>query len=161
MSTLSIKRSKTLSLLERARALDYDFIHRGIATRLGISQEQAEEDFDELLKFLCLSSTNRVGSYGMPPTIDPIWHEFILFTREYHKFCKTLFGRYLHHTPNLTKADEINSEVGYQSFLEDYRAIYGKAAPQNKWPTKVKIDCLTDDYTPPDCQFNYETALQN
>ncbi len=30
---------------------------------------------------------------------DDAWHEFILFTRQYDKFCRNAFGRFLHHTP--------------------------------------------------------------
>jgi hypothetical protein len=30
---------------------------------------------------------------------DDLWHEFILFTRDYETFCRTAFGRFLHHTP--------------------------------------------------------------
>ena len=31
--------------------------------------------------------------------VDDAWHEFILFTRQYDKFCRHAFGRFLHHTP--------------------------------------------------------------
>lgn len=31
--------------------------------------------------------------------VDDAWHEFILFTRQYEKFCRHGFGRFLHHTP--------------------------------------------------------------
>lgn len=31
--------------------------------------------------------------------VDDAWHEFILFTRQYEKFCRNGFGRFLHHTP--------------------------------------------------------------
>lgn len=31
--------------------------------------------------------------------VDAAWHEFILFTREYKKFCSKTLGRFLHHTP--------------------------------------------------------------
>jgi hypothetical protein len=31
--------------------------------------------------------------------VDDAWHEFILFTRHYDKFCRAAFGRFLHHTP--------------------------------------------------------------
>jgi hypothetical protein len=31
--------------------------------------------------------------------VDDLWHEFILFTRNYENFCRKAFGRYLHHTP--------------------------------------------------------------
>jgi hypothetical protein len=30
---------------------------------------------------------------------DGLWHEFILFTRNYQNFCDDAFGRFLHHTP--------------------------------------------------------------
>lgn len=31
--------------------------------------------------------------------VDDLWHEFILYTREYNKFCRQAFGRFLHHSP--------------------------------------------------------------
>jgi hypothetical protein len=31
--------------------------------------------------------------------VDDLWHEFILFTRDYDRFCKHAFGQFLHHTP--------------------------------------------------------------
>ena len=37
---------------------------------------------------------------GMPSkAVDAAWHEFIVLTKEYAKFCEQAFGRYLHHTP--------------------------------------------------------------
>ena len=30
---------------------------------------------------------------------DDLWHEFILYTRNYELFCRQAFGRFLHHTP--------------------------------------------------------------
>lgn len=36
----------------------------------------------------------------MPSQVaDDLWHDFILFTRNYRNFCTKAFGRYLHHTP--------------------------------------------------------------
>ena len=37
---------------------------------------------------------------AMPSQIvDELWHEFILYTREYQQFCDQAFGRFMHHTP--------------------------------------------------------------
>jgi hypothetical protein len=37
---------------------------------------------------------------AMPSQVaDDLWHEFILFTRNYDAFCKGAFGGFLHHTP--------------------------------------------------------------
>lgn len=31
--------------------------------------------------------------------VDDLWHEFILYTKNYDQFCRQAFGRFLHHTP--------------------------------------------------------------
>ncbi|QVY59846.1 hypothetical protein [Cytobacillus gottheilii] len=35
---------------------------------------------------------------------DEVWHEMLMFTREYQQFCNSFFGGYLHHAPNLNTA---------------------------------------------------------
>jgi hypothetical protein len=47
----------------------------------------------------CLSAPGEV--LGMPSkTVDVAWHEMILMTRIYHRFCEQAFGHYLHHSPD-------------------------------------------------------------
>lgn len=37
---------------------------------------------------------------SMPSQVaDDLWHEFILYTRHYDKFCSEAFGGFMHHTP--------------------------------------------------------------
>lgn len=37
---------------------------------------------------------------AMPSQVtDDLWHEFILYTQAYQKFCNKGFGKFLHHTP--------------------------------------------------------------
>lgn len=31
--------------------------------------------------------------------VDDLWHEFILYTKNYQQFCRRGFGRFLHHSP--------------------------------------------------------------
>ena len=31
--------------------------------------------------------------------VDDLWHEFILYTKNYESFCRQAFGHFLHHTP--------------------------------------------------------------
>lgn len=49
---------------------------------------------------------------SMPSQIaDDLWHEFILYTREYQNFCKGAFGGFLHHTPAVVlSANRRNNE---------------------------------------------------
>jgi hypothetical protein len=45
-----------------------------------------------------LASGNKYVS--MPSqVVDDLWHEFILYTHEYQKFCRRAFGQFMHHTP--------------------------------------------------------------
>lgn len=51
-----------------------------------------------LLRLRELRSGRRFVS--MPSQVaDDLWHEFILYTRNYDAFCRQAFGRFLHHTP--------------------------------------------------------------
>ena len=36
---------------------------------------------------------------------DELWHEFILYTRDYRDFCAQAFGGFLHHTPAIVLAE--------------------------------------------------------
>jgi hypothetical protein len=51
------------------------------------------------------------GEY-LPPNelIDEVWHEHILHTEKYMEDCKIIFGKYLHHYPNLTEDESEFSE---------------------------------------------------
>lgn len=44
--------------------------------------------------------------------VDELWHEFILFTRDYERFCRQAFGRFLHHTPAVAMSSADASSGG-------------------------------------------------
>jgi hypothetical protein len=43
---------------------------------------------------------------------DALWHEFILYTRTYEKFCRHAFGRFMHHTPAVVLGSAQQSNQG-------------------------------------------------
>jgi hypothetical protein len=50
--------------------------------------------------FVCCAWRGRT-ILGMPSrAVDEAWHEFILDSLSYARFCKLAFGEYLHHTPD-------------------------------------------------------------
>jgi len=50
---------------------------------------------------------------SMPSQVaDDLWHEFILYTREYHQFCRKAFGGFLHHTPAVVLGKALQSNEG-------------------------------------------------
>lgn len=44
--------------------------------------------------------------------VDDLWHEFILHTRNYERFCRQAFGRFLHHTPAVVLNGQQASDAG-------------------------------------------------
>lgn len=53
-----------------------------------------------LRQFFRLSLAAKRQAVAMPSqVVDELWHNFILYTRNYQQFCKRAFGHYLHHTP--------------------------------------------------------------
>jgi hypothetical protein len=50
---------------------------------------------------------------SMPSQVaDDLWHEFILYTREYDSFCRRAFGSFLHHTPAVVLGTERSNNEG-------------------------------------------------
>ena len=50
---------------------------------------------------------------SMPSQVaDDLWHEFILYTRNYEAFCRRAFGRFLHHTPAAVLSKEKRTNTG-------------------------------------------------
>jgi hypothetical protein len=43
---------------------------------------------------------------------DELWHEFILYTRQYQQFCNAAFGRFLHHAPATVLSGQYDRNVG-------------------------------------------------
>lgn len=76
----------------------------------------AEAAFSEILKYLWLAKNHQMQQQSdvvddtLPDRcvmlqsmreIDEMWHEFILFTKDYSDFCQQYFGEYMHHMPNV------------------------------------------------------------
>lgn len=50
---------------------------------------------------------------SMPSQLaDDLWHEFILYTKNYELFCKRAFGRFLHHTPAVVLSTAQQNNAG-------------------------------------------------
>ena len=44
--------------------------------------------------------------------VDEVWHDFILNTKEYAKFCQGAFGQFMHHTPAVVMSSNRKSNEG-------------------------------------------------
>lgn len=74
---------------------------------------------------------------AMPSEIvDVLWHEFILFTREYEKFCKKGLGRFLHHVPTEAMKSKTQAQEGIK---RAWRLACAKEDINPKRPTKLPL----------------------
>ena len=105
--------------------------------KLGIvrSSDEFGVYFEELKKYLWMGRFGNLDE-SVPmfsKTIDAIWHEWILFTREYTDFCQNYFGQYMHHTPNIAAPavtrEEADDKRRLRFFVAAYAAIFGPLSP--------------------------------
>lgn len=88
-----------------------------------VSEEEAEELFVETKKFLYLA---RFGDVFIPEDmtmIDEMWHNFILFTKDYDFFCKKFLGKFLHHVPT-EKQEELGNALLSEKEASKAREAY-------------------------------------
>lgn len=75
--------------------------------------EFSNELFEETKKFLVACSITKTPC-SPSKKIDPMWHTFILFTKDYMSFCEDYLGRYIHHNP---EKDNKKNALAYKTTL--------------------------------------------
>lgn len=65
-----------------------------------LTDAQAVRVCEGLRQYFLICARAQGRFVAMPSqVVDDLWHTFILFTRQYERFCKQAYGRFLHHTP--------------------------------------------------------------
>lgn len=152
-------------MMERAQTLKLDAIVRRAQRKhpYAITDDLLKQEY---LRFfvMALTSLNTTKFPCRPPSIiDIVWHEHILFTKQYEADCKFVGGQFLHHTPesssdilsprysagHVDKSAEERLAIEQNSLfmLSQYKALFGEEAPSAIWP-KPKQDTPS---SPSDC----------
>lgn len=98
-----------------------------------VSENSANEAFLETKKFLILCANNRTVAYSPSKQVDDMWHNFILHSQDYFKFCN-LVGGYIHHQPS-----ESRCHNNYMKTIEDIHKVFGEV--NIKYWGKKLADC--------------------
>lgn len=96
--------------IEQQRLRRAEFIRRypwprGLLDKLaaqheGFTRKETALVSEGLRQFFLAYLNSGLREVAMPSQVaDDLWHEFILYTRDYGRFCGGAFGRFLHHTP--------------------------------------------------------------
>jgi hypothetical protein len=143
-------------------ALDYrndEVIYRFIG-QYDMPFEEAELLFNETKKWIWIAAVASredglklvIDSYLR--FIDEMWHNFILFTKEYDRYCQSKFGVFVHHNPTPRREKEafkaqIMSDPSLSAVLErrrhQYSYIYDKLGAET---LELWYGVLGDKYTP-------------
>lgn len=129
------------SLAEVLKYKNDDVVHR-IARKQQISLPHADALFRDTLRFLYLAGATDTKNLAPTKSIDAGWHSFLMFTRDYARFCQTYFGRFVHHEPR--RLNDAPSKVNALGATFDVaRKVFGPGLSEN-WTQRISAaDCET------------------
>lgn len=95
----------------------------------------------EYLIFIWLRKLYPLQTMVASKYVDIVWHQHILYTREYAQFCKRNLGSFLHHTPKLpsTGSTSDKSNPTYTKLLIRYRYHTKLEPPRQFWPQSKEL----------------------
>jgi hypothetical protein len=84
---------------ETIKNLDLCYLEKRLRHKFKWSSEEAAHAVRRYKNFLILILKYPKELLAPAPDIDEVWHNHILFTREYFRDTQEIFGGYLHHSP--------------------------------------------------------------
>ncbi len=81
----------------------------------------------EAVKFLWLVAADRSQAWTPSHRVDLVWHEMILFTRGYDRFCRDCWGDFVHHQPSDNHGE---NQRAFKATLSAYQEWFGEPDEQ-------------------------------
>jgi hypothetical protein len=119
--------------LVQALVEELPFLVKKISFATGLETTKVPDLLVELLRFLEISQLYKPQNLTPSLLVDAAWHEFILFTRTYTRFCQTHFGAYVHHQPD---ENTQNNQNNFKLTLQCYTKTYTQQPPFLFWGTE-------------------------
>ena len=119
-----------------AQALSFQapyLIEKLVKDHVAQTAERAELLFREVKRYFVITERYADVAWSMYSLeVDAVWHQFVLFTREYIDYCRRHFGGYIQHAPsNAPKAllAQPREPSTFQMFADRYEQIFGEQLP--------------------------------
>lgn len=104
--------------------------HQGVIDRFselyGVDLSESEQIFEDMKLWLVLAKVAKIENSNKSfvidnalLVIDEMWHNFILFTKDYSAFCDNYFGHYLHHSPTSVEETNRQKEIFVNMSIEE------------------------------------------
>jgi hypothetical protein len=117
-------------------ALDFEapyLIEKLVKDHVVESADHARLLFREVKRYLVLAASDTSVAWAMYSLeVDQVWHQFVLFTRQYIDYCLSNFGSYVQHAPSTSPQVELLEPRGVSTremFATRYEDTYGEALP--------------------------------
>lgn len=118
------------------------FIDKIMSANLGWDRAYTERVIIEYKKFIYLSIV--YGGAAPSDAVDQIWHQHILYTRDYAKFAERFNHTFLHHNPDRLKG---NSTHVFDNTVQYYKWEFGIEQPKDIWALEPRHFMRVDLYT--------------
>ncbi|MCX4821174.1 hypothetical protein OG883_14890 [Streptomyces sp. NBC_01142] len=119
-----------------SEALEFDapfLIEKLLKDHVVESAAEAQALFREVKRFLVLTAADRTVAWAMYSLrVDQIWHQFILFTRQYIDYCLRNFDKYIQHAPStapVVEGMERLTPSTFHLFADTYEQLFGEPLP--------------------------------
>ncbi|HYO06799.1 MAG TPA: hypothetical protein VER14_07430, partial [Phototrophicaceae bacterium] len=138
-----VRSNKTKEKLEKLQGYSYPIAAKTRLKEKFPFTDMDEEDIDlcivEFKKYIGLRIIRRFeksGPYANKESasasvamtseiIDEVWHNLILFTRDYHEFSLLVYGEYLHHLPAIAAYSSPITDTDVKMFIKAYKEYFG------------------------------------
>ncbi|MDX3206103.1 hypothetical protein [Streptomyces scabiei] len=123
-----------------------------VASANELDQETAEAITDQAIAYLatCAQKPSDAPSYFMCKTVDPAWHAFLEYTKEYDRFFASHGWAKVHHNPcDLPGVDYGDPKVMIPQTLAAIEAA-GYRVDRDLWTGDLTCDTCGDDGQPGD-----------
>ena len=139
--------------IERLRTIEeYDlwFIIERVKAKKILSEDLTDQAITEFKKYMALVALGHEELGMHSSEVDEIWHNFILFTREYAEFCERVCGHMIHHRPNTSRRPQL-PPTSVDTFKKAYTIFFGTIPPIWQAPKMNEHESQADQILSGDC----------
>jgi hypothetical protein len=142
------ERIVTTAWIERVLAFRAPYLEdKLLKEQIAGDRQEARALFQEVKKYLMIAHCDSGRLHPLfSLRVDAAWHEFVLFTAEYTRFCQEHFETYLQHDPANAPREPVPAphlvsgehdanasamrEASYDDFCSMYRTFFGTSLPR-------------------------------
>lgn len=128
---------RPLTIEGRIKELDFTVIRARLSKKFGWSEDRIRDAEADYRRFLSFIGKRRGEIVPWTADLDVFWHEHILCTRQYAKDCNEVFGRFIHHNPNI----EESSEQYRNAILLTYQLLHPEEQSRNGNGSSSSASC--------------------